>query len=198
MADVTDLPEMPEMPDGGEARDHEASERRVPKAHVPDPIPTAARGFQGLRAGVVTRTIAGAVDYAVVTTLTVGTWASYVVVLFLIKPIDFTLPTWPLWVFLVLGYSYMTLYLWTGWAWTGRTFGARLMGLRVVDHRGNRLHWTVALLRAAFCALVPLLLWWCAISRENRSIPDVLLRTSVIHDWPVRTAVPAVGEHLDA
>ncbi len=189
---MTDLPEMPEGPD------QEAAERRAPKPHVPDPIPTAARGFQGLRAGVVTRTIAGAVASAVITSLPVGTDLSWVVVLFLFNPIDFKLPTWPLWVFLILGYSYMTLYLWIGWAWTGRTFGARLMGLRVVDHRGNRLHWTVALVRAAFCALLPLLLWWCAISRENRSIPDVLLRTSVIHDWPVRAAVPVVGEHLEA
>jgi len=157
-------------------------------AHMPQPIPYAARQFQGLRAGVVSRTLAGAIDYTLIALLTVGTWLSYVVLLFLIDPRDYTLPLWPLYVFVIIGYCYMVMYLTVGWAVTGRSFGARLMGLRVVGRKGEKLSWPGAFVRATFCTLAPYLLFWCAISRENRSVQDVLLRTSVIHDWPVRQA----------
>ena len=50
----------------------------------------------------------------------------------------------------------------------------------------------VALARAMFCAVFPLGLLWTAVSRENRSVADLLLRTSVVYDW---LATPAtVGE----
>lgn len=158
-------------------------------AHMPQPIPYAARQFQGLRAGVVSRTIAGAIDYALVATLTVGTWASFVVLKFLVDPRDYELPTWPLYVFVILGYCYMVAYLTVGWAATGRSIGSRLLGLRVVGRKGDRLTWPGAFLRASLCTLAPYLLFWCAVSRENRSVQDVILRTSVIHDWPIRQAV---------
>ena len=32
----------------------------------------------------------------------------------------------------------------------------------------------------------PVGLFWVAFSRENRSLQDVVLRTSVIHDWLIR------------
>jgi uncharacterized RDD family membrane protein YckC len=83
----------------------------------------------------------------------------------------------------------MVLYLWIGWATTGRSFGSRLLGLRVVDRKGRKLSWPLALVRATICTLVPVALFWCVISRENRSAQDVLLRTSVIHDWPVHKPV---------
>jgi uncharacterized RDD family membrane protein YckC len=142
-------------------------------AHAPKPIPTAARAFQGLRAGVVTRTIAGAIDYALITTITLGTWVTYAVLLFLIDPRDYTLPSWPLWVFVVLGYCYMVLYLTAGWAITGRSVGSRLLGLRVVGRKGDRLGWPAAFVRAAFCTIAPYLLFWCAISREPTLRPVI-------------------------
>ncbi len=40
------------------------------------------------------------------------------------------------------------------------------------------------MLRAGFCVVFPIGLFWCAVSRENRSVQDVVLRSSVIHDWP--------------
>jgi len=58
-----------------------------------------------------------------------------------------------------------------------------VMGMRVVNHRGRRLPVLTALARAAFCTVFPIGLLWCAVSRENRSVQDMVLRTSVLHDW---------------
>ena len=48
-----------------------------------------------------------------------------------------------------------------------------------------------ALLRAVFNVVFPLGLAWVVVSRQNRSIQDVVLRTSVIYDWDVRPRVRA-------
>ncbi len=157
--------------------------------HHLDPIRPQARAFQGLRAGIVTRTLAGSIDYLVVAGFTLGTWVAYVVLKFLIDPRNFVVPTWPFIVFVVYGYVLMVLYLTVGWATSGRSLGSRLVGLRVVGRKGAKLTWPGAFVRAVLCTLVPVALFWCAISRENRSLQDILLRTSVIHDWPVRAAL---------
>ena len=68
------------------------------------------------------------------------------------------------------------------WATTGRTFGNRLLGLRVVDDGGGTIGLTRAFLRAAACVMFPVVLFWVVVSRENRSLPDVL-HTSVVYDW---------------
>jgi len=47
------------------------------RSHRLDPIPPDARAFQGLRAGVVSRTVAGAVDYAIIAGVTVGLWLDH-------------------------------------------------------------------------------------------------------------------------
>ena len=57
------------------------------------------------------------------------------------------------------------------------------MGLRVVNYKGVRLRPVTSLLRAAFCVFFPIGLLWCAGSRANRSIQDVVLRSSVVYDW---------------
>jgi uncharacterized RDD family membrane protein YckC len=163
------------------------------RPHV-DPIPPKARAFQGLRAGVVSRTVAGAIDYVLVVTATLGTYVAAVVLKFLIDPRGYTLPTWPFYTFLIVGFTYFVLYLWAAWATTGRTLGARLLGLRVVGRKGERVPWWSALLRAGFCAAFPVGLFWSAVSRENRSVQDVVLRSSVIHEWPVRTEVPTITD----
>ncbi|MGD9954952.1 MAG: RDD family protein [Candidatus Nanopelagicales bacterium] len=156
------------------------------RTHRPDPIPQNARPFQGLRAGVVSRTAAGAIDYLIITSLTFGTWLGIAILRFLIDPRDFSFPQWPVFWFVILGYCYMVLYLTVCWATTGRSVGSGLLGLRVVGRKGMKLSWPLSFVRASFCTLVPVALFWCVVSRENRSVQDVLLRTSVIHDWPVR------------
>jgi uncharacterized RDD family membrane protein YckC len=150
-----------------------------------DPLAPGARAIQGLRAGVVTRVLAGGVDYALVIVTTLGTWVAWAVFLFLLDPRDYEVPSWPLYYFVVIGLTYMVVYLWLAFATTGRTIGGGLMGLRVVGRKGRRMRWIPALLRAGFCALFPIGLFWCAVSRENRSVQDIVLRTSVIHDWPI-------------
>ncbi|MBI1377547.1 MAG: RDD family protein [Frankiales bacterium] len=161
-----------------------------PVPHL-NPIPPKARVFQGLRAGVVSRTAAGAIDYLLVASTTVGTYLAIVVLKFLVDPRDYVLPTWSFGLFLLVGFGYLVIYLALAFATTGRTVGARLMGLRVVGRKGTRMHWWAAVLRAGFCAVFPVGLFWCAVSRENRSVQDVVLRTSVIHDWPVHAAPPS-------
>ena len=68
-------------------------------------------------------------------------------------------------------------------------------GLRVVGRKGSRMRWIPSLLRAAFCAVFPVGLFWCAVSHENRSVQDIVLRTSVIHEWPTAPSAPKL---LDA
>jgi uncharacterized RDD family membrane protein YckC len=153
--------------------------------HRLDPIPPRAREFQGLRAGVVSRTAAGAIDYALIAAVTVGTYLTAAVVKFLVNPTGYQLPQWPFWWFLVIGFTLMVSYLTLAFGTRGRTLGDRIMGLRVVGHHGTRMWWGIAFVRAVLCTAVPIGLWWCAISRENRSLQDLFLRTSVIHEWPV-------------
>jgi uncharacterized RDD family membrane protein YckC len=57
------------------------------------------------------------------------------------------------------------------------------MGLHVVDRRGRNLRLGLALARAVFCVTFPVGLVWVAVSRENRSVQDLVLRTSVVYDW---------------
>ena len=165
----------------------------VPTPHI-NPIPPKARAFQGLRAGVVTRTIAGAIDYALIVGLTFGSYATVAIFKFLLDPRDYTLPQWRFGVFLILGFSYFVVYLTVAFATSGRTVGARVLGLRIVGRKGSKVSWGTALLRAAFCATVPVGLFWCAVSRENRSVQDLVLRTSVIHDWPAHLAAPEITD----
>lgn len=148
-----------------------------------DPVPRSARSFQGRRAGVVTRTVAGAVDYLVTMIAVLGTYAAWGILLFLLDPRSFSWPTWRFFWFLVLGWVYLFLYLAVGWMMTGRTLGAWLMGVRVVSFRGVRMRPAGAVLRSAFCVAFPIGLFWCVVSRANRSVQDVVLRTSVVYDW---------------
>lgn len=153
--------------------------------HVPaETLPPAARDVQGLRAGLISRLIAGGLDYATVAVLTVGAYIGIALLRFLIDPRNYRLPRWTFGTFVAVGLVFMVVYLWGCWATYGRTVGNRIMGLRVVSRNGGRVNWFIALLRAITCALVPVAMVWCAISRENRSVQDIVLRTSVIHDWP--------------
>lgn len=158
-----------------------------------DPIPPIARAYQGHRAGVITRTIAGAVDYLLVTVVLFAVYFGIAVLRFLIDPRSLHLPTVTLLQAVLVGWVVLFLYLLIGWWTTGRTAGARLMGLRVVDWRGERVPFLVAVARAAFVVVFPIGLFWCALSRSNRSVQDVVLRTSVVHDWSTPPPPPTDG-----
>jgi uncharacterized RDD family membrane protein YckC len=59
------------------------------------------------------------------------------------------------------------------------------MGVRVVSRKGERIGWGGAAVRSAFCAVFPFGLLWVIVSGANRSVQDVVLRTSVIYDWVI-------------
>jgi len=65
----------------------------------------------------------------------------------------------------------MPLYSGVWWHRTGRTYGC---------------HVITSLLCAAFNLAFPLGLAWVVVGRQNRSIQDVVLGTSVVYDWDVR------------
>ena len=188
----------PEKPPRGQAPDrtapHVASHGSAAPHVVVDPVPRMARPFQGKRAGVVTRTAAGAIDYAVVAGALLGTYLGIGILRFLLDPRTLAWPTWTFLQILVIGGVYFVLYLTLAWSITGRSVGARVMGVRVVNWHGRRLFFLGALMRAVFCVVFPIGLFWCVVSRRNRSVQDVVLRTSVIHDWASRPGRSHVGD----
>jgi uncharacterized RDD family membrane protein YckC len=145
-------------------------------------------------AGIVSRVVAGAIEYGVAAVLLIGVWVGVHGIRFLLRPRTFE------WVqaerigtvtaFLIL----LTVYLAVGWTTTGRTLGDQVMGLRVITASGRRVHPLVALGRGAFYALFPLGLFWAAVERRNRSVQDLVLRTSVVYDWTHR--VPGVDAQV--
>ena len=91
---------------------------------------------------------------------------------------------------LVLGGITAVLYLTATWGTTGRSYGKHLMGLRVVGPFG-RLRLGGAFVRATLCVVFPIGIAWVVVSRENRSLQDTVLRTSVVYDWVGGEEVPA-------
>lgn len=167
----------------------------IPDSQLPDEVPTVsaldqvpkdARQFQGHRAGVVTRTIANAIDFAVIVGMLGATYVLWFSVDFIINTTEFKPPK-PNFAWIVLiGFVYLWIYLAVSWMTAGRTIGNLVMGLRVVNWRGDKMRWLGAILRATFCAWFIPGFFWVAISRQNRSVQDVVLRTSVIYDWTRR------------
>jgi uncharacterized RDD family membrane protein YckC len=154
-----------------------------------DPIPKEARHFQGRRAGLISRALSAGVDIGVVAVSMAAIYVGFSAVLFLYRPSSFQLPT-PSWqVTIAVGYIVLTIYLTWLWRSGGRTYGCHVMGLRVVDRKGQRLGLAAAFLRAVLCGIFPLGLLWVAISRENRSIQDLIVHTSVIYDWDIRPRI---------
>ena len=148
-------------------------------------IPEDAREFQGERAGFATRFLASVIDVSLVALLMVGVWLGIEILQLIFTPgVEVNPPraaTLVLW-----GYAFTTLYWTVAWATSGRSLGAWVMGVRVVSRKGGRLGWLVALARAAFSVGFPIGLGWALVSKRNRSVQDVVLRTIVIYDWSLR------------
>jgi uncharacterized RDD family membrane protein YckC len=157
--------------------------------HV-SPVPREARPYQGLRAGLPSRVLANVIDAVVVVGILAGTYAVVAAVLFLWRPSSFRIPAPSVTAVLIIGHLVVIAYLALAWSSTGRTYGDQVMGLRVVNRRGERLGLLASLARATFCAIFPLGLAWIAVSRENRSVQDVVLWTSVVYDWQPRAGQP--------
>jgi uncharacterized RDD family membrane protein YckC len=147
------------------------------------PVPRRARPFQGQRAGVFSRLAAAVVDTLVVGALLGTGYAVIAGLLFMLDPRAFAFPRASLAFNMTVAFVVTVVYLSAGWALAGRSYGKVVMGLRVLGPRARRLRLPGALLRALACTLLPIGLLWCAVSPQNRSLQDLLLRTSVVYDW---------------
>jgi uncharacterized RDD family membrane protein YckC len=133
-------------------------------------------------AGIVTRTLAVAVDVAVVLALMGLALLVTAGVRFFLSPLSFSwpAPSWPL--SLAVGALLALIYLTVGWATSGRSLGAAVLGLRVRGMSGRPLGWKRSAIRAAFCVMLPVGLFWCLVSRRRLSLQDILLRSVVVYD----------------
>lgn len=149
------------------------------------PVAVAAgprSAIRGIRAGLVTRSLANIVDLVVVVLLLVGGYVAVAATRFLLGPATFEFPAPALATLLLIGLGIQAVYFAVTWAVVGGTYGDRLLGLRVTDDRGVRLHWGRCVVRAVLCTIFPIGLLWVLVSQENRSVQDLLLRTSVVYD----------------
>lgn len=150
-------------------------------------VPAQARGFQGQRAGIVTRVAAGVVDFLVVILAICLIYGGIALAWFVIRPSRFHWPENISWSVPFVYFVLVTAYLSFSWTGTGRTYGAALLGVRVVNHNGATMRLPAAILRALLCVVFPIGLLWVAVSSANRSVADLIFRTSVVHDWSPRT-----------
>lgn len=167
-----------EEPAGGQSPVPPPRRRAAPGSIVP----AEALPLQGRRAGIVTRVLADTVDAAVVVGVLALGYLGFSAVRFLWRSWAFTFPTPSFLLMLVLGGITAVLYLTATWGTTGRSYGKHLLGLRVVGPFG-RLRLGGALVRSTLCVLFPIGVGWVIMSRANRSLQDVVLRTSVVYDW---------------
>jgi uncharacterized RDD family membrane protein YckC len=135
------------------------------------------------RAGIATRLGAAVVDVVVVIIAVLVGYFAVVGVRFMLAPRHFRLPAPSLATVVSVACVVMAAYLAAGWALTGRTYGDQVFGLRVVAGHDTHPAPVIAALRAVAYVILPIGLLWVAISRENRSLQDVALRTSVVYDW---------------
>jgi uncharacterized RDD family membrane protein YckC len=152
-----------------------------------------AEAVRGRRAGVATRYAAAGVDFLVAGGLLFGGLVGFAALHYLFGGSTFELPRAGA-VFNAAAFPIVAfLYLVASWTTTGRTIGSALFGLRVVRDTGVRVGVLRASGRALICTTFGVLsLAWAAISTRNAAVHDLLLRTSVVHDWTAaRTPAPA-------
>ena len=167
-----------------------SAEQQHPQASYPwheaaPPMSVAAgprATIQGRRAGLVTRSLANVADLVVVALLVAGGYAAVAATRFLLNPRTFTFPAPAPTTLLLIGLCLQAVYFAVTWRVVAGTYGDRLLGLRVTDDRGARLGWGRCGVRALLCTLFPIGLLWVLVSQANRSVQDVLLRTSVVYD----------------
>lgn len=157
------------------------------------PIPHEAQPYQGHRAGIVTRFVAAAIDFAVIVAVLVGVYVTWCTLVFLLDPRTFTFPHPTFARAVLVGGVLLWLYLTVGWWLSGRSYGSHVMGVRLLRFDGGRMRIVGSAVRAAFCVVFPIGLFFVVISPANRSVQDLVLRTSVVHDWTVRLPRRSLG-----
>jgi uncharacterized RDD family membrane protein YckC len=95
-------------------------------------------------------------------------------------------------VFSAAAYPFVAIvYLTFFWSATGRSVGKHLLGLRVVRDTGASVGVLRATARSLLCVFFGVFtLAWIAVSRRNAAVHDLVLRTSVVHDWAVAREDP--------
>ena len=154
-----------------------------PVHHDVDPVPREARGIQGLRAGIVTRTAANTVDFAVGGVRPDGRLRGLVR-----HPLPD--PPGPLQRAEPAARRRPDLRRCGAVRLLHRVLGDDRAHLRRPPagasrgrRRGERLRWRSAAARAALCVVFPIGLYWSVVSATSRSVQDTLLRTAVVYDW---------------
>jgi len=120
-------------------------------------------------------------DLVVVVMVLIGGYLAVAATRFLLSPSTFRFPAVSAVTLLIVGLCVQALYFAVTWAVVGATYGDRLLRLHVGDDRAARLGWTRSAVRAALCTIFPIGLLWVLVSRENRSVQDVVLSTSVTY-----------------
>ena len=152
------------------------------------PVPREARPYQGRRAGLVTRLVAATIDGVVVGLVLLAGYFGLAALLFFVDPRNFSMPHAGLFFSLASAFVVTVVYLTLSWTLGGRTYGYLVMGLRLLGRRDQPPGLVGAATRALFIALVPIGVFWLLVSRDNRSLQDVFLGTSVVYDWQPRGA----------
>jgi uncharacterized RDD family membrane protein YckC len=137
---------------------------------------------QGQPAGVITRMTVAVLDAVVLLAIVSCEYGIVAGLAFMINPLAFGFPRPSRLLTMGAALASTVGYLAVAWAISGRTCGSVLMGLRVVGPDG-RLGPTGALVRAVLCAVFPVGLLWCMVNARNRSLQDIVVRTSVVYDW---------------
>ena len=137
-------------------------------------------------AGVVTRTLAAAVDAIVVWLIVAGGYLGWAIFKLIIDPRQFSWPDAAWWISMAAAMFVATLYLPS--AGRARPHDRR----RALRHQGHQfpapdVRWVTSLIRAGMCVVFPIGLAWSLVDRRRRSIQDILIRSAVIYDWSTRT-----------
>lgn len=140
------------------------------------------RESQGLRAGVVSRLIADAVDLVVVVLIALLLLLTVSGIRGLVGS-DFEFVALPQPARGILAGLLLVAYLGYGWGLEGRTPGKLVMGLRVVGGDGSDLSPARGLARAVLCVAFPPGILWSAVDRRHASLQDLVLGTAVVHSW---------------
>lgn len=146
-------------------------------------VPKEVRPFQGQRAGVATRVLASALDAVVLAVVLLGGYGVWAAAVFLWNPPAFHFPEPPRVLVLAAAYGVAVVYLAVAWRVAGRTYGDQVIGLRVLGRGGRPLGLVGAVLRAVVCVVFPIGLLWTAVSPRQRSVADIVCRTTVVYDW---------------
>lgn len=131
--------------------------------------------------------MAGAVEYLLTAIVVMSTYIGYAALRFVINPVGFNWPDVSWFILVIMGGVFLVLYLTLFWSTTGKPLGGSIMGTRVVSSAGTRLGFVHAFARACAVVILPIGLFWSAVSPSCRSLQDIVVRTAVLYDYDITT-----------